>query len=236
MTQKQTNSLNMFLAVLKFLDDNNAGWNNSSIISNEVQDFRNTLQSIQEAAVGQQSADRIGYTKKKDQDLEKLVDLAYKLALRVKNYAVKINDPVLMQAVDFSKTGLLAGTEKEAVNRCLNIAAKAATVAGTASPDYKITPELITQVTDTAALITPETAERDVQHGMHANATSGLTALVSTAHTQLKQLDDLIEADADEDSTDFVRKYFIMRRTFDHKDGGKKVVAAKNESAVTVKV
>ncbi len=81
MTQKQNNSLNMFLAVLKFLDDNNASWSNSSVISNEVQDFRNTLQSIQEAAAGQQSADRKGYTKKKDQDMEKLVDLTYKLAL-----------------------------------------------------------------------------------------------------------------------------------------------------------
>ena len=33
-------------------------------------------------------------------------------------------------------------------------------------------------------------------------------------------LDDLIEGDADDDSSDFVHNYLIMRRTVDHKGGG----------------
>ena len=49
-----------------------------------------------------------------------------------------------------------------------------------------------------------------------------LNNLYATARQQLHVLDDLIEGDADDNSSDFVANYFIMRRTVDHKGGGKK--------------
>lgn len=42
------------------------------------------------------------------------------------------------------------------------------------------------------------------------------------AAVQLHALDDLIEGDADDDSSEFVHNYFMMRRTVDQKGGGAK--------------
>lgn len=53
-------------------------------------------------------------------------------------------------------------------------------------------------------------------------AQSQISTLFSTAKLQLKILDNLIEGDADDDSSDFAGNYFIMRRTIDHKGGGGK--------------
>ncbi len=78
------------------------------------------------------------------------------------------------------------------------------------------------QVTTAADTIEPDSAERDVVGGTHTGSTMQLNNLYATARQQLHVLDDLIEGDADDDSSEFVRNYFIMRRTVDHKGGGKK--------------
>ena len=212
----------MFNAVLQYLNDNSAEWNANTLISAGIKAFSNSVDTINKQVAAQTGSDKKGYTTKKDQDLENLVTLAYKLALRVKNYAVSINNAVLKQAVDFSRSELEAGKQKEIVDRCNNIVAKANTVTAAAPAEYKITPDLIAQVTTAAAAIEPDTAERDVIGGTHTGATMQLNTLLSTAKAQLKTLDDLIEGDADDDSSEFVANYFIMRRTVDHKGGGKK--------------
>ena len=221
MTQRQINSLNMYNAVMKFLNDNNASWSTNTIIAAAVTAFSSSVSSIQEQAAAQQSTSAKGYTTKKDQDLENLVNLTYKLALRVKNYAVSIGDTVLKQAVDFSRHELESGKETDVLNRCISIISKANNVTATAPAAFKITPELISQAGDAAALITPDTAERNVVSGTHTGTTTQLSSLFSNARTQLNALDDLIEGDADEDS-EFVRNYFIVRRTIDLTAGRKK--------------
>ena len=107
------------------------------------------------------------------------------------------------------------------LNRCISIISKANNVTATAPAAFKITPELISQAGDAAALITPDTAERNVVSGTHTGTTTQLSSLFSNARTQLNALDDLIEGDADEDS-EFVRNYFIVRRTIDLTAGRKK--------------
>ncbi len=223
MTQRQINSLNMYNAVLQFLNDNNAAWNSNTIIAAAVTALGTTVTAIQKQAGAQQNGAK-GYTAKKDQDLENLADLTYKLALRVKNYAVSINDLVLKQAVTVTRHELQNGKEADVLNRCKNIISKADGVASAAPPEYKITSQLIADATAAADLITPDTAERDVVSGAHSGTTTQLGSLFSTARNQLHTLDDLIEGDADDDSSDFVNNYFIMRRTNDHKGGGKKDV------------
>ncbi len=233
MTQKQTNSLNMFFAVLQYLNDNSAEWNANTLISSGIQTFSTSVDAINKQAAAQTGSDKKGYTTKKDQDLENLVTLAYKLALRVKNYAVSINNPVLKQAVDFSRTELEAGKEKAIADRCNNIADKANSIVAAAPAEYKITPELIAQVTTAAAAIEPDTAERDVMGGTHTAATMQLNNLFTAARNQLHVVDDLIEGDADDDSSDFVRNYFIMRRTVDRKGGGGKKDDGKGSNSLT---
>ena len=220
MTQKQINSLNMFNAVLQYLTDNNTDWKANTLITEAIRKFSRSVEAINAQAAAQTGNDKKGYTAKKDQDLENLVSVAYKLALRIKNYAVSIDDPVLKQSVDFFRTELEAGKEKNIIDRCNTIVAKANSIVATAPAEYKITPELIAQVTAAAAAIEPDAAERDVVKGTHSGATTELNTLISTAKAQLHTLDDLIEGDADDDSSEFVKNYFIMRRTVDTKARG----------------
>ncbi len=145
MTQRQINSLNMFQAVLQYLNDNKAEWNTNTLITASVQNFRSSADAIKQQAEAQQSSNTKGYTAKKEQDMENLVDQCYKLALRVKNYGVNIHDLVLKQAVDWSRRDLEAGKEMDIENRCLTIIDKAASVAAIAPAEYKITPELVAQ-------------------------------------------------------------------------------------------
>ena len=84
-----------------------------TLISSGIKTFSTSVDAINKLSASQLSSNKAGYTTKKDQDLENLIMLAYKLALRVKNYAVSINNAVLKQAVDFSRTDLEAGKEKK---------------------------------------------------------------------------------------------------------------------------
>jgi len=233
MTQKQTNSLNMFLTLLTFLEENNSNWSGNTVIAPAIQEFNSTVSTIQMQAGTQQSTNSKGYTSKKDHDKEALVNLAYKLGLRVKNYAVSINDLVLKQAVDFSRFDLETGKEANVLNRCKTIRDKANSVAAVAPVEYKITPQLITQVTKAIDAFTPDAALRNVASGVKAGATVALTSLFSSAKKQLRALDDLIKGDADDEDVDFVRNYFMMRKTADHSSRGAKKVIGSNAIAQT---
>jgi hypothetical protein len=124
MNQKQINFLTMVSAILTFLDNNIAKWNQNAAVTSNITTLRNIKSAIDAKALAQQN-DTKGYTAKKNSDMEKMVTVASKLAVRVKNYAVSINDHVLKQAVDFSVKDLESGPEKETVNRCRQIADKA---------------------------------------------------------------------------------------------------------------
>jgi len=223
----------MFQAVLQYLNDNNTEWNANTLIAASVQNLRSSVEAIQQQAAAQQGSNTKGYTAKKEQDIENVVDLCYKLALRVKNYAVSINDPVLKQAVDWSRRELETGKEMDIENRCLTIINKAGSVAATAPVEYKITPEMVEQARAAAAAITPGRAERDVVSGTRSSTTTQLNDLFTTARNQLNIIDDLIEGDADDDSAAFVRDYFIMRRTVDRR-GSRSKDAGSDEDAGTV--
>lgn len=194
----------------------------NTYIAKAVNDFSKTVDDIVQLSAAQQSNNPKGYTSKKDQDLENLVNLCYKLALRIKNYAVSINDPVLARPVNFSRSELEAGKETDVLNRCLTIIDKANSITATAPEEFKITPNLIAQATTVAAAINPDKAERDIVSGTRTTSTAQLGSLFNEARLKLKIVDDFIEGDADDNSADFVHSYFIMRKTVNHSGGGSK--------------
>lgn len=222
MTQKQANTLNMHLAVIQYLDNNKDNWNSNSIITKAVNSFQTMVANIQKASL-QQNAEVATKPAKNEQDKEQLINLSYKLALRVKNYAVSINNTLLKQSVDFSKNELEAGKEKDIIQRCESIINKAKTV--TAAPaGYKITLDFISKVEAALRIFSSETHDNNKAQNIGSSAEE-LENLFNKASSKLHILDDLIEADADDNTSVFVRKYFITRRTnIDHK------IATKPES------
>lgn len=233
MTQRQINSLNMFNAVLQYMNDNHAQWIANTLITTGVENFSASLNGIRAQAAGQQNSSTRGYTAKKDQEMANMVNLCYKLALRVKNYAMSINDPVLKQAVDFSRHALQNGKETIAVNRCLVIIEKANSIVSTAPVEFKITPGLIEQATAATQAIVPATAERDVAGGMRSSTTTQLANLFKTARTYLQTLDGLVEADVEDNNAAFAHNYFIMRRTTDRRRSGNSNATEEEEKKAT---
>lgn len=215
MTLRQSNNQNMFAAVLAYLDDHAADWSGNAVVTTGVTNFRVAKTNIDTKAQLQQDSDKTGYTSKKNGDLENMLALAYRMALRVHNYAVGVGNVVMAQAVNFSKNTLNEGAEQEMIKRCTTIATTAtAALATTPAPniDYKITAADVGNLQATIALIMPDTAERDVIGGSHTNSTASIISLQSIAYRQLKSLDRLIEGMIDDDEDVFITGYEILRR------------------------
>lgn len=218
MTLKQSNTNTMFTAVLQYLDKNQAVWKGNSVVFAGVLAFRMAKANIDTKAQMQQDSEKKGYTSKKNVDLENMLTLAYRLALRTHNYAVATGNMVMAQATHFSKYSLAVGSEQQILMRCNTIATTATTaLASSPAPnaDYKILALDVKVLHNAITLITPETAERDVVGGSHVDATATLIALISTAQTKLKSLDRLIEGMVDEKEDTFITGYEVIRRTND---------------------
>ena len=214
MIQSQINSFNMYISVLQYLDNNRPTWNTNSIITKAVEDFRLTVLNIQKTeTIKQNKATNQAFNNERDKEI--LINLAYKLALRIKNYAVSSNNVSLKNAVDFSRLELQSGKESDVIERCRNIISKAKNI--TAPNEYKISTEFIEQVNAALVIITAATPENKINENSGAGKTAELETLFNSARSQLHTLDDLIEADADDDAAEFVRKCFSMRRIIDIK-------------------
>jgi hypothetical protein len=224
MTQDQLNFNTMLAAVLQYLADNSPEWSTNSVVNAGVKNVQAAKAAIDAKAQLQQDSNKTGYTDKKNIDYENMLTLAYRLGVRVYNYAVSMNDPVMTQAVHFSRFTLESGTEQNVVKRCTTIAEQAAAaLAAVPAPsvDYKITAAGVSDLQSAIALIMPDTAERDVVGGTHIDTTATLAKLISDARTKLKMLDKLIEGMVDDDEDDFITGYEVVRRITDRRARGK---------------
>lgn len=216
MTLRQSTNQTMFAAVLQYLDDHSADWSNNSVVNAAVNSFRISKTNIDTKAQLQHDSDKTGYTSKKNADLENMLTLAYRMGVRVHNYAAGIGNIVLAKSVNYSRNTLNEGTEQEMTKRCTAIATSAATALATIpapNVDYKITAVGVGDLQNIIALIVQDTAERNVMGGSHTNSTASLITLQSTAYIQLKTLDRLIEGMVDDNEDDFITGYEILRKT-----------------------
>jgi hypothetical protein len=224
MTQDQLNFNSMLAAVLKYLNDNSPEWSTNSVVNIGVKNVQVAKAAIDTKAQLQQDSDKTGYTNQKNMDYENMLTLAYRMGVRVYNYAESVNNAVMMQAVNYSKHDLEKGTEQNVVKRCTTIAEQAAAALAAVpapSADYKITATGVSDLQAAIGLITPDTAERDVVGGTHTNTTASLASLISDARAKLKTLDKLIEGMVDDDEDDFITGYEVVRRINDRRARGK---------------
>ena len=225
MTQRQNSALNMYNAVLQYLDENFEIWHNVTPVANQQAHLKSIVVSINNKSEEQQGKSTEGYTASKIVAMDTMVNLAYKMALRIKGYAKKGGNEVILQSVDFSMSELQSGPPTEIINRCKIIAATAQANLAYLT-DYKVTATDITALRDAINNAIPKAAQRDAAGAERSGITLTLPALFSDAGEEANDLDDLVEGLIDNE--DFVTGYFAVRHINDMR-GGKSKKEEKEE-------
>lgn len=199
----------MYNTVLANLDRNAAIWEENSLILAEVELFRNVAQTISNEGFKQTEKNPKGFTQDKDAQLELMCELTYELVIKIRPYARKIKNNVLLQAVDHSISDLKKGSAEAIINRCQLIHDKGQEFLAALSA-YQVTAEGLAEVKASIEKFKPMIAHRNSIGDERAAATQNLPLLFSQAREHLQSLDDLIESQVG--NKDFVNSYFQSRR------------------------
>ena len=226
MTRLQINRQNMHLAVLQFLNDNNTIVQSEPLVAEAANIFKPIVAQITMVNQERKNSDSTGYTANKNNALDAAFTLAASICLKAKPYARKINDAVLLKAIDHTFSDLHDIADDKGLTTC-NAIVTALQPHLTALLPYKITQATLTDLSAAISTATPKAAERDVVNANSVNSTAQLRELFIAAKTALIELDDLIEGQLIDDHKAFVDTYFVARRVNDIKGGGGKVEEVK---------
>lgn len=216
MTQRQINLLAMYNTVLQYMDDHSTAWATITPIADKKSELAAAINVISSKGVTQQQKTTQGYTSDKNTAMETMIGLAYKIALRIKAFAKKNNNAVLLNTVGYSEHSLEKGPEAEVINRCILIASAAKeNVAGLAP--YKVSAADIKALNNAIETARPKTAERDSVSSERTAITGSLPQLYANAREMASDLDDLVEGLADD--AGFIDGYFAARRINDRGHG-----------------
>ncbi len=220
MNKRQTNHQTMHFVVLETLADNQPIIAAEPLVAEVVTDFKTIIDHIIATNAIKQTSDTGGYTANKNKALDAVFTLAVALGLKAKAYARKVNDAVLLKAVDYSSSTLHNMPESNALAIC-NTMVTAITPHLDALLPYKITADNLANLQAAMDTAIPLTAKRDTVDNTHTQSTATLTDLFKQAGNTLDALDDLIEGQLNETHPDFVAIYFIARRINSTRGGGK---------------
>ena len=218
MTQRQINALHMYNAVLAYLDENIVIYMGIAPIVEQKTALAYTIDLIKTNSQNQQEKSPEGFTAAKNNAIETMINKAYKIALKVKSYAKKTGNAVLLKSVDFSMHDLESGSETEIINRC-KIIANAADANIANLTNYKVVAQDVADLNTAITGAMPKAAQRDVVGSERHSITLNLPSLFSQAREQALDLDDLIEGLIDEESQEFIDGYFSVRRINDRRGG-----------------
>lgn len=219
MTQTQVNSLNMFRAVVALLESKPSEWSTLTPVVEVVNATKTILSQVDQTMKNQVEHNPVGYTQQKETRMEAMLKSSFKLASKLKAFAKRSNNQVLLAAVDHSVTSLERGSEIEVIKRCQNIAKKAVEFLPLLT-DYMVTQTEIDQLNISIAEVEPIVSKRDAVLSERKTATSGIPELIREGRKQLEILDDMIDGMIDND--ELVESYFNARKINDRSASGAK--------------
>lgn len=218
MNQKQINSLNMQEGILAHFDNNLSVWQNIKPIARDVAILRLIVKASKETALIQQANATQGYTAKKDEALDKILDQTLKIILQVKDYAIEKNNAVLRAAVNFTESSLAEGAEREIINRCEIIIKKVQeNTTDLVAEGYDITAAGLSALLADIEAQKKLSPERDVVGGTRTSATASLPELDRKGRGLLKKMDGLVNSMIKDDA--FIDIYENLRYTNDRRGG-----------------
>jgi hypothetical protein len=219
MRQRDLNSQQTYRGILSHFDNHPDVWKGIEPIEESITYIRPRVAGMETAGRTQQEKDGAPLTTVKNAAMETMQRLAYKMAVRLKIYARRIGDGVLLQRVDFSKSEMDDGPEQTVFDRCVLIAEAAA--AAQATPDAavcKITLAAVAELNAAIEAVRPQTGQRDAQVAERVVATASIPNLKKEINRKLKELDDEVEGLVDDEA--FAATYFITRRINDRRGRG----------------
>jgi hypothetical protein len=214
MTGSQSNYLNMSSAVLTLFDRNPLAWKNTGVVADGVGRLRSTIADITGTATKQGENNPVGHTTAKEHSRDRLEDLVYRTALRVRSYAGIVGDDVLLEKMRFSRSSL----DNLGINDLLTrsrIILDACVAHFPALDDYQVDRRFHPIVNNRIPQSVELSGLVDKLLQFVNSVLTRLQNLFAQIRKQLKTLDDLVEGYIEDD--EFVATYFNARRIHDLK-------------------
>ena len=207
--------------VLQLLDDHKSLWEPFTPFAPEVAALRSIVAGIDKASGSQTETDSEGYTSQKNRSIDDMLEATYRLALKMKAWAKKEKNEVVLAAVNLSRTRLTADTDAEQIARCRLVVSKAEENL-TSLATYEVTAAMVANVKALVEAAASQSIGKDTAGATHQTATGSIGTQVKNAAAVLDTLDDLVEAFLEEKDPDFASTYFAARKTRIYRGGGKK--------------
>ncbi len=212
MNQAQTNTNTMHKAVAVHFEKNKSAWQTIKPIAEEYALFLTLKNKIEEQDLKKTKSSSKGLTSNKDAKLNEMLVSLDQLIKRVRPYAKKTKNEVLLEAIDYSKSDFrelgqekLFPTAQKVVDA---IKAEANNLV-----DYKIDAAYLAQIQDQITTTEPLISERDNVADQSSTLSDSLTQTFKKILPVIKNLDDLVESLIDE--TEFISTYKKARITVD---------------------
>lgn len=204
--------LDAFKVTMRYLHDNSRYWAGNEHVAESVAYLDPVLQEIARRAQLQQGTQPEGYTDAKDAALDAMLARGWKTCRKLKVFARKSGNLVLLQELNFSRSTFDDGTEEEQAGRCRLIAERAETHLPRLAA-YRITTEEVTALKAAIDAFAPLETERDAVADQRKLLTASLGTLLRSARAKLRELDEEIEAFFDEEAdAEFIEGYKEARR------------------------
>jgi hypothetical protein len=224
MEQTDSNYLKMVDATLADLDKDKSFWEDDAEIKETVDAIVAAKNNVTEKNRTIPALVTTGYTSDKNNAYERAKKKALKLCKKLSGYAKKKRNNGLLAQVDYSKSSLSRGTEKEVIDRIQAILTTATTLL-TVLTTFKVT---AAEIADIKADITEYQGKIDNRSNTGTEKTVTVAAVdtdLSELHYQLDILDDLIEGFSDDEG--FIARYKKSRVVIDY---GKDKTKANNKT------
>jgi hypothetical protein len=214
MRDGQSNYWNMLNAVLQHFDDNIPVWKGVEIVVKCIEDLKNNGTAIKVAATKQRDSNPIGHTIAKERSRNELENITFQVAIRARSYARLIEDDVLTEKLNFSRSNLDRMKHNDLLT-CSRVVFDACRNYLPALAPYQVDEKIVDRLSQCIEQTTLLYAERDTVIDQRMEATADLAKQFITARKYLKTLDDLVEGYIEDDT--FVATYFNTRRIHDLK-------------------
>lgn len=206
-------------AVLAQLDQFPTVWNTQVIIPAVVEDLRTTITELQAVSKKQEENHTPGFTRTKDNEMEKLIDATQVLTSKLRAFGKINRDELVLESSRHSYSSLegmpvpmLLQTSKIAIEQARNKLPQLT--------NFGITEESIVSVEAIHAEVTKLINQRDIAGGTRKSATDTLPELFTQMRDKLDLLDDLIDGMIEDEA--FTKVYYNLRRVNDRGGRGAK--------------
>lgn len=219
MKQKEINSLNMIDGTVVYLNKLNTEWNKEAAIVESVDYILERKTKIDAEVKDILQKQTVGITEELYAGLSKAIDSAYIMAKRIKVYARKTGNLLLVRDVNYAKSEMDDGNFKAIIDR-LWLIAKRGEDNLTDLAVYKVKPADVVALNEAINSIKDKPAIRKSLTGENVESTASIKQLLKEMLDKINdELDDEIEALCENE--EFIEGYFAVRRTYDVRARGK---------------